>query len=223
MYNKKHTLRQPSPSIFRLASLEEANKFERKERGLGSESVGLFFLSYLILLIVFCLTGCEKAEQTYSNNIARLTLISTNLIPHLNTSLNNPGEFCTITARNNTYVFHSPGLREDYVHERSELERKSNYVLGLAGLIVGTPIMADQLSSQATVVCFDLACPNCYEEAAITRNLTLMEGQRADCSRCERRYDLNTQGIVATGPSGRSLYRYRVNYYPSGYTLTINN
>jgi len=167
--------------------------------------------------------SCDKAEQSYSNHIARLTLTATNLIPQLNSSLNNPGEFCTITAHNNTYIFHSPGLREDFVYERSELERKSNYVLGLSGLIVGTPIMAEQLSNQTSVVCFDLACPNCYDDAAVTRNLTLREGQRAECSRCARTYDLNTLGVVASGSAGRSLFRYRAQYYPSGNTLSVAN
>ena len=184
----------------------------------------------LLLLSIFqffnlsiLLSSCEKAEQPYSNILVRLTLSATNLIPQLNSSLNNPGEFCTITAHNNTYVFHSPGLREDYVHELTELERKSNFVLGLSGLIVGTPIMAEQLSTQANVVCYDLACANCYEEASITRNLTLRESQRAECSRCGRRYDLNTQGIVIDGPTGRSLFRYRATFYPSGNTLTVSN
>ena len=190
-----------------------------------SHKIYLSFIIYHLLFIISLLSFsyCEKAEQPYSNHIARLTLSATNLIPQLNSSLNNPGEFCTITAHNNTYIFHSPGLREDYVHEITELERKSNFVLGLSGLIVGTPIMAEQLTTQSAVVCFDLACPNCYEEAAITRNLTLRESQRVECARCGRRYDLNTQGILIDGPDGRSLFRYRANYYPSGYTLTISN
>lgn len=183
-----------------------------------------FIIYHLLFITSFLsLSSCDKAEQPYSNHIARLTLSATNLIPQLNSSLNNPGEFCTITAHNNTYVFHSPGLREDYVHEITELERKSNFVLGLSGLIVGTPIMAEQLTTQAAVVCFDLACPNCYEEAAITRNLTLRESQRVECARCGRCYDLNTQGVLIDGPTGRSLFRYRANYYPSGNTLTISN
>jgi hypothetical protein len=177
----------------------------------------------LFIISIPLLSSCEKAEQPYSNILVRLTLSATNLIPQLNSSLNNPGEFCTITAHNSTYVFHSPGLREDYVHELTELERKSNFVLGLSGLIVGTPIMAEQLTTQANVVCFDLACANCYEEASITRNLTLRESQRAECPRCGRRYDLNTQGIVIDGPTGRSLFRYRATFYPSSNTLTISN
>ena len=74
-----------------------------------------------------------------------------------------------------------------------------------------------------SVVCFDLACPNCYEEASITRDLTLLENQRAKCGRCGRLYDLNNQGIIVDGEQGTSLYRYRIQYYPSGNNMTVNN
>ena len=179
--------------------------------------------TFTLLLLTIILASCTKADQTYSSHTARFSFTNTNLVPQLNAALNNPGQFCTVTARNNQYIFHSPGIREDYPYERSERDRKAGYVLGLSGLIIGTPIIAEQLSSQANVVCFDLACPNCYDEVRMTRDLTLLESQRAHCNRCQRLYDLNTQGIVADGPQGRSLFRYRVAYYVSGYTLTVSN
>ena len=137
----------------------------------------LSFIIYYLLFIIFLpsLASCEKAEQSYSNHVARFTFSPTNAVPQLNTALNNPGQFCTITARNSQYIFHSPGIREDYRYTLTELDRKSGYVLGLSGLIVGLPIMAEQLSAQTSVVCFDLACPNCYDEASITRDLTLLD------------------------------------------------
>lgn len=181
----------------------------------------IYYLSFIISIPF--LSSCDKTEQTYSNHTARFSFSGTNLVPQLNTALNNPGQFCTIIARNNQYIFHSPGIREDHVYERTELDKKAGYVLGLSGLIVGTPIIAEQLSTQASVVCFDLCCPNCYEELSITRNLTLYEGQRAQCERCQRLYDLNTQGIISKGDQGKSLYRYRISYYPTGNTFTVNN
>lgn len=185
---------------------------------------------WLVILSIFqffnlsiFLVSCEKAEQAYSNHVARFSFSPTNTVPQLNAALNNPGQFCTIAARNSQYVFHSPGIREDYKYTLTELDRKSKYVLGLSGFIVGIPIMADQLSAQSSVVCFDLACPNCYEEASITRDLTLLENQRAKCGRCGRLYDLNNQGIITDGEQGTSLYRYRIQYYPSGNNMTVNN
>ena len=176
----------------------------------------------LLLLSIF-LVSCDKVEQSYSNYVARFSFTPTNIVPQLNAALNNPGQFCTITARNAQYVFHSPGIREDYKYTLTELDKKAGYVMGLSGFIVGVPIMAEQLSAQSSVVCFDLACPNCYEEASITRDLTLLENQQAKCARCGRLYDLNNQGIIADGAQGKSLYRYRVQYYPSGNNLTVSN
>jgi len=183
----------------------------------------LFYFSLFTLSLFTLLVSCEKAEQAYSNHVARFSFSPTNTVPQLNAALNNPGQFCTIAARNSQYVFHSPGIREDYKYTLTELDRKSKYVLGLSGFIVGIPIMADQLSAQSSVVCFDLACPNCYEEASITRDLTLLENQRAKCGRCGRLYDLNNQGIITDGEQGTSLYRYRIQYYPSGNNMTVNN
>ena len=206
--------------FFEANGAHEANRANKAHR--SYRSYRLYF-SLFTLSLFTQLVSCEKAEQTYSTHSARFTFSATNLVPQLNTALNNPGQFCTIVAQNNQYVFHSPGIREDYVYERTELDRKSAYVLGLSGLIVGVPILAEQLSAQTSVVCFDLACPNCYEDASITRNLTLLESQRAQCMRCNRLYDLNNQGIIADGAQGKSLYRYRVQYYPSGNTLSVTN
>ena len=194
-----------------------AYRFHRAYR-----SYKLYFSLFTLSLFTL-LASCEKAEQAYSNHVARFSFSPTNIVPQLNAALNNPGQFCTIAARNSQYVFHSPGIREDYKYTLTELDRKSKYVLGLSGFIVGVPIMADQLSAQSSVVCFDLACPNCYEEASITRDLTLLENQRAKCGRCGRLYDLNNQGIITDGEQGTSLYRYRVQYYPSGNNMTVNN
>ncbi len=181
------------------------------------------YFSFFTFSFFTLFVSCEKVEQSYSSHIARFSFSPTNIVPQLNAALNNPGQFCTITARGTLYVFHSPGIREDYTYTRTELDIKSGYVLGLSGFIIGVPILAEQLSTQSSVVCFDLACPNCYEEASITCDLTLLESQRAQCQRCGRLYDLNNQGIIADGAQGKNLFRYRVNYYPTGNTLSVAN
>ena len=102
------------------------------------------------------------------------------------------------------------------------VDTRLNPSLGLSGLIVGLPNIPELGADIPRVVAFDLACP-CYEDFSTTRNLQLKEGGRAVCTRCGRTYDLNNQGIVADGPSGRSLFRYRTNYNAFGNTLTVNN
>ena len=71
------------------------------------------------------------------------------------------------------------------------------------------------------VVCFDLACSNCYQSYKITKPLTLQTGGYAKCPSCQRLYNLNDCGTIADGPAGRSLYRYRVSFV--GTALIINN
>ena len=68
-----------------------------------------------------------------------------------------------------------------------------------------------------------MACSNCYEESNIAKRMILQESGFAHCSRCQRTYDLNNQGIVSIGKGGRTLFRYRVNYLASTGTLIINN
>ena len=174
----------------------------------------ILFISFFTLLLM----SCEKVESLYSRHVARFAFQNTQLVPQLNTALNNPGEFCTVTAHNNQFIFHSPGIREDYIYERTALDNKAATILGLDGLILGMPILTEQLSDQNRVVCFDLACPRCYEDASVTRALTLQEGQRAVCSRCDRSYDLNIQGI---SEDGSKLFRYQVSH--SNNYLLVNN
>ena len=176
------------------------------------------FSLFTLSLFTFFLTSCNKVEETYSRHVARFVFQNTQSVTQLNSALNSLGEFCTITARNNQYIFHSPGIREDFPYERTAADVKAGYVLGLSGLIVGIPILTEQLSNQNRVVCFDLACPKCYEDNNITRAMTLKENQHVVCGRCNRSYDLNTQGIA---DDGSKLYRYQVSY--GNNTLVINN
>lgn len=179
-----------------------------------------FILCHLLFIISLSigLLSCSEAEQTYSRHVARFAFQNAQLVPQLNAALHNPGEFCTITPQNNQYVFSSPGIREDYAYNRTEQDVKAGYVLGLSGLIVGTPIIAEQLSSESSVVCFDRVCPRCYEDMSITRALTLELNQRATCGKCNRSYNLNNLGI---SDDGNKLYRYMIRV--SGNALVVSN
>lgn len=88
------------------------------------------------------------------------------------------------------------------------------------GLIIGLPSLAEPLADAPIVTCYDIACPNCLDDA-ISKNLTIQEGGKAKCSRCNRTYDLSNQGIVADGERGKTLERYRITY--NGNTLIVDN
>ena len=163
--------------------------------------------------------SCSKPENLYSSRPVYFVYTQTNTVPQLNIALNSQGEFCAITVDGSHYIFSSPtGSTQT---NRVALQNYQNFRLGLSGLIVGLPNIPEPGADVPHVVCFDLACPTCYEEATIAKPLSLSESGRATCPRCKRIYDLNNQGIVATGTAGRSLYRYRVSFMP--HTLQVIN
>ena len=163
--------------------------------------------------------SCSQSDMRFSSLPARLMVTNTNTIPQLNASLGNPGEFCTIEQRGQSFRFTNlSGFTE--VNRTVMASYQSTY-LGLSGFIVGTPAIPEPGEVTQQVVCYDLACPNCYDDFAITKSLRLHVGSLAYCASCQRSYDLSTQGIVAKGDAGKALIRYRVAYSP--YTLQVSN
>lgn len=178
--------------------------------------------SLVLCCLVACLAGllaCSDTETRFSRLPARLVVTNTNTIPQLNAALGNPGEYCTIELRGQSYRFTNLAGASEV--NRAAVAAYQNTYLGLSGFIVGLPAIPEPGDDTQRVVCYDLACPNCYEDFAITKSLRLNEGSRATCPTCSRTYDLNTQGIVAAGTPGQSLFRYRVTYVP--YTLQVSN
>ncbi len=173
----------------------------------------------LCLLMAVLIVACSATENTYSTMPAYFVYQNTNTVPQLNAALGNPGEFCTIELRGQYYVF--TNLTGSTQTNRTALSNYQKTYLGLSGLIVGLPVIPAPGEDAQHVVCFDLACPNCYDTYAITKSMRLHEGGLAQCPSCQRIYDLNTQGIINDGEPGQSLYRYRVTYIP--YTLQVNN
>nr|MCR4591599.1 hypothetical protein [Bacteroidaceae bacterium] len=96
----------------------------------------------------------------------------------------------------------------------------TGFNLGLSGLIVGLPNIPEIGKTESQVVCFELACSNCWEDYNITKPLVVSEGV-ATCNSCKRTYDLNNTGFITKGEVGRPLYRYRVSYVNN--TLVVSN
>lgn len=170
---------------------------------------------------LFLILACTSADNTYYTGArANFSYTYTNTIPELNSALGSMGEFCTIRSDGKNFIF--SGLKSSTTRPLTAVETRVHPALGLSGLIVGLPNIPELGANEPRVVAFDLACP-CYEDFDTTRSLQLQGGGRATCSRCGRTYDLNNLGIVASGPAGRSLYRYRASYNAFGFTLTVNN
>ena len=194
------------------------NILRRMFASIAHSSLFIFLFSFFIPLSL-ALLSCSKAENIYSSRPVYFVCTNTNTIPQLNIALNSPGEFCAITVDASHFNYTSPSGSSQT--NRTALQNYQNFRLGLSGLIVGLPNIPEPGADLPHVVCFDLACPNCFEQYSISPALTLTESGMARCRRCERNYDLNNQGIVASGTPGRALYRYRVSFMP--HTLQVVN
>lgn len=161
------------------------------------------------------LTIMEKELPSFEEPLVRFVMPNIYAVPLLANACVAPGEFCTITCQNGMYYFSTP-YNSSIISSNAMQTHLSN-VLGLCGLIIGTPNFSFNGTS---VVCYDLACPNCHSQSRIA-SLTLMAGGFVTCSVCGRCYDLNSNGVVSSGEAGRSLYRYRVAL--SGQMLMVTN
>lgn len=180
-----------------------------------------FRLCIFLCLLLSCVScNDEMVSNKYCSLPARFTFTPVNSISQLYTSCESMGEWCTIHATGNKFLFTKANGSQGEAN-RTAVDGYTGFYMGLAGFIVGLPNIPELGETRSVVSCYDLACRNCYDEAYVARSLTLQEGGLAYCSRCHRTYDLNNTGQVSQGDAGKALYRYRV-YYGNN-TLAINN
>ena len=148
-------------------------------RGKG---VGLLLFTFYILHLT--LVSCSPAEDTYAHWPAYFTFTPVTSAPELYTAVNNMGQFCTVTPDGDNIVFASPHSSTPI--RRSLIDQRVTLVLGLDGLIIGLPNIPEMGADVSRVVCYELSCPNCYEERGISRRLRLQDGGIARCQRCTR-------------------------------------
>ena len=163
----------------------------------------------------------DEAVNEYAQMRAFFRFDAVTSVHPLYTAVHNPGQWCSITLRNSTYTFTGTDGHAATANATSmEAYGKPECV---AGFIVGTPSIPD-LNGRTPVMSYDLACPSCYEEAAVQRSVTFLERERVKCPRCGRVYDLCNKGIVVEGEAGKKLYRYHVDLSEAaGGTLLIRN
>lgn len=177
-----------------------------------------FSTVHLFTLSTF-LSSCSQAENLYDSWRVYFVVQNTNTIDVLNAALTGMGEFCTAVKKGNTIEY--TNLKKTTPVNLTALDQRRNYLFGRGtGFVIGhTSLISSRFPDQ--VVCYDAVCSNCYENYSINRNVQLLSGSRAQCSSCQRIYDLNELGMVAQGEAGRSLYRYRVRYTP--FQLVVDN
>ncbi len=166
-------------------------------------------ISLLLTAVFSLLLSCgEDANSLYAGMRAFFRFNAVTTTAPLYGALNNPGQFCKITFPAGAYRFeNADGVSAVYTPTAVAQYGKPVYV---AGFIVGTPAIPD--FSGASVVAYDLVCPNCYSDNALQRSLDFASATTMKCSRCNRTYDLNNAGNVSSSGGGRALYRYHVTY-----------
>lgn len=173
----------------------------------------LFFIPVALLFLAAC-----DAENEYTNIRANFSFTPVTSSPVLNNALNNPGEYCTITAQDKAYYFQNAQKRTDKVNFTAVNNYKAN-IMGLGGFIAGKTNIPDPSTGNFVLVSFDRVCPNCDQDYHINKALVLQENGIAYCEKCRRHYDMNNLGIVVDS-TGVKLYRYLIAYGNNALVIT---
>ncbi|MCH5178934.1 MAG: hypothetical protein J1F13_04555 [Prevotellaceae bacterium] len=173
-----------------------------------------------IPVLLFSACNSDDAYTTYSRYKASFIYDRVMTTTPLLHALNGPGEFCTIrlTAQKQLIFASLSQTQTENVAAMAAYQRFTC----ISGFIVGKPNTIEMGYDDMHPICFDLACPNCYHDNNIRRDLALQESGVAYCSRCKRRYNLNNLGIVEGAPAGRPLERYRITYNGSNHMVIKN-
>ncbi|MBQ0095095.1 MAG: hypothetical protein KBT49_04860 [Bacteroidetes bacterium] len=164
----------------------------------------------LLLLTILATAGCEKnSYSTFSNKYRVIFSYSTQYEPF--NQITSAGRFVSVRQVGSIIkTVDSDGNRKDY--ELTEIQSRS-FVMGLAGLIIGTPTLNND---DMSVWAYDLGCPECDNGNRLTFNTT----GKASCAKCGGIWDMNRSGFPENGKM-RPLYRYPT--YFSSSSITVQN
>ncbi len=175
-----------------------------------------------LMLVALLLQACsdDDAYSSYSRYSASFSYSKVMTTTPLHSALTSPGTYCTITLTIQKQLVFASLTQTQSVDVTATAAYQS--FTCLSGFIVGMSNLPEVGADNLSLVCFDLACSNCYHDDAIKKSLTLQENGYAYCSRCERTYSLNNAGVIDSGESGRPLERYHIAYDNANY-MTITN
>lgn len=173
----------------------------------------------LLALTLILTTGCVSDEASPWAQFGAffqfrpVTAAPKTLLP----ALGNPGEWCYVTMDGQSYQFRHATTGHTDSYPKTQITQYGTTVW-VAGLIVGTPTMAEIGATTPAPMAYDLACPACHTTDGVRRSVTISNAAlgRASCTRCHRTYDLQAGGIVIdgaqTGEPNPRLYRYHCTY-----------
>lgn len=180
----------------------------------------------LLLLLLLTLAACTTDVDTlFAPHRAFLRFAPITAAPPLNTALNNPGQWCTITYDATHYHFSAPHTTS-ISYPRTALDAYGQ-PRSIAGFIVGTP-QFPTTTGNFEQVAYDLVCPSCYENAYIERSLQFVADHpdHVSCSRCHRIYNLGNGNAISAPNDGQGnprLYRYRLSINAATGVFVIQN
>ena len=177
----------------------------------------------LTLVLAALAAGCgDDASNTYSSDRAFLKFRPVTAVPLLYTACNSLGEFVAISIGTNTFNFATAAGKSSSYPFTAEIKNYGQPEC-VSGFVVGKSTQPD-MNLQYPLVCYELACPNCYQDNYVQAQLRFTATEELTCPRCKRTYSLQNQGVVTTGTEGRPLLKYRsVTYNQANDILVVMN
>ena len=170
---------------------------------------GVILLSLLLLA-----SSCQKNNYSkFSNKYKVFFSCETSVSPY--NQLTTPGRFLSVRKNEGRlYITDSDGNKYD---EELSAYKNGSFIMGLGGLIIGTPTFNND---DMSIWAYDLGCPEC--DAPGTRLKFDLQGT-ASCSKCQGSWNLNADGtpINTDGQQHRPLYRYPTSF--NNGILTVSN
>lgn len=160
-----------------------------------------------ILLISLLLMAASCQKNSYNRFCTKYKVYfrcETNVSPY--NQLTTPGRFLSVRKSDGLLIL-TDCDGETRREPLSDVNNRS-FMMGLAGLIIGTPTFNND---DFSIWAYDLGCPECDVES---RRLKVSLTGTASCSKCGGEWNLNADGscINTDGKERRPLYRYPTSY-----------
>jgi len=172
---------------------------------------------FLILSVILLASACQRnSYSTFSNKYKVFFNCETSVSPY--NQLTAPGRF--ISVRKSQGKLTITDAEGNIIEETLSEKQNISFIMGLSGLILGTPMLNND---DMSIWAFDLGCPECDDPATILKLAQQGADFTASCSKCKGLWNLNTSGIsINTGDRQyRPLYRYPTSF--NNGILTVSN
>jgi len=155
----------------------------------------------ILISLLLMATSCQK--NSYSRFCTKYKVFfrcETNVSPY--NQLTTPGRFLSVKKSEGLLTI-TDCDGETRKEPLSDFNNRT-FIMGLSGLIIGTPTFNNDGMS---IWAYDLGCPECDVE---TKRLKVSFKGTASCSECGGEWNLNADGscINTDGKKRRPLYRY---------------